>query len=115
MNGVDAKGMSGIKAIYRENWFEYVKAAGIITVFSLLNAKLAEQVAKYGSEDMAAATVASNAEFAKSIGDNLVGKAVNIQPTLLVESGEKINIMVNKNIFLPPVLNYPVTEKYTLK
>ena len=54
MNGVDAKGMAGAQAEYHENWFEYLKAAGIITMFSLANAKMAEEAARYVSSDMAA-------------------------------------------------------------
>jgi len=115
MNGVDKQGMAGLKAIYKENWFEYVKAAGIITLFSVANAKLTEQVAQYQSEEMAAATITANSEFVREIGGNLISRAMNIQPTLTVSSGEKINIMLNKNIHLMPVNNYPVTQKYILK
>ena len=112
MNGVDSRGMAGLRARYRENWFEYVKAAGIIAVFSTANATLAEQVARYGSEDMAAAAVAGNAEFIRDIGGNFISRAMEIQPTLTVESGERINIMINKNIHLPPVEGFPVTQRY---
>ena len=114
MNGVDSQGMAGIKAAYRENWFEYVKAAGIITLFSIANAKLTEEVANRTSDEMAAAAVTANAEFVRDIGGNLISRAIEIQPTLTVSSGERINIMLNKNIFLPPVEGYPVTQKYTL-
>jgi len=114
MNGVDAQGMAGIKAAYNENWFEYVKAAGIITLFSIANGKLTEEVAKRTSDEMAAAVVTSNAEFIRDIGGNLTSRAIDIQPTLTVSNGERINVMLNKNIFLPPVEGYQVTQKYTL-
>ena len=114
MNGVDAQGMAGIKAAYRENWFEYVKAAGIITLFSIANAKLTEEVATRTSDEMAAAVVTANAEFVRDIGGNLISRAIDIQPTLTVANGERISVMLNKNIFLPPVEGYQVTQKYTL-
>jgi type IV secretion system protein VirB10 len=115
MNGVDPKGMAGLKAVYRENWFEYIKAAGIISIFTLANGKMVEQVAKYGSDDMAAGVVASNAEFIKEIGGNLISRALNIQPTLTLEGGAKINIMLNKNIYLPPARDNPAAnQKYIL-
>jgi type IV secretion system protein VirB10 len=47
MNGVDSEGMSGLPAEFHENWFEYLKAAGIITMFSVANSKMAEEAAKY--------------------------------------------------------------------
>ena len=115
MNGVDPQGMAGIRAAYKENWFEYVKAAGIITLFSVANAKLTEEVAQRTSDQMAEAVVTANAEFVRDIGGNLISRAIEIQPTLTVANGERINVMLNKNIFLPPVPGYPVTERYTLR
>jgi type IV secretory pathway VirB10-like protein len=115
MNGVDAKGMAGLKAKYHENWFEYVKAAGIISMFSVANAKMAEEAAKYASNDMAGAVVSQNAQFMNQVGGGIIGRAMNIQPTLTVESGTKINIMLNKNVYLPPMDAIPVTQKYELK
>ena len=114
MNGVDRRGMAGLKARYRENWFEYVKAAGIIAVFSIANASLVEQVAQYGSDEMVAAAIAGNAAFIENIGGSFISRAMNIQPTLTVESGERISIMINKNIGLPPVEAPSITQRYTL-
>ena len=114
MNAVDPRGMAGLQARYRENWFEYIKAAGIITMFSIANSSLAAEVANYGSDDMAAAAVASNAEFGSQLSGNIVNRAMDISPTLTVPSGERINIMLNKNIFLPPVQDPPVTSRYIL-
>jgi len=114
MNGVDPKGMAGLKATYHENWFEYVKAAGIITMFSVANAKMAEEAAKYASNDTAAAVVSQNSQFMNQISGTIIGRAMDIQPTLTIKSGEKINIMLNKNMYLPPLDSYPVTEKYFL-
>jgi type IV secretion system protein VirB10 len=114
MNGVDPRGMAGLKAVYRENWFEYLKAAGVITLFSVANSSLAAQVAKYGSDEMAANAAAGNAEFVNTIGSNFVSRAQEIQPTLLIESGEKINVMLNKNIHLPPCKDFPVSQKYII-
>ncbi|GMO54523.1 MAG: hypothetical protein Ta2G_13510 [Termitinemataceae bacterium] len=112
MNGVDKKGMSGQEAKYSENWFEYLKAAGIITMFSVANSKMAEEAAKYADNNTSSAMVAGNAEFLNNVGSNIVGKAMNIQPTLTVNNGEVLNIMLNKTVYLPPVQDYPVSEKY---
>jgi type IV secretory pathway VirB10-like protein len=37
---------------------------------------------------------------------------MNIQPTLTVDNGTVINIMLNQTISLPPVAPYPVTQRY---
>jgi type IV secretion system protein VirB10 len=115
MNGVDPRGIAGLKAVYSENWFEYIKAAGIVSLFSLINSSMVEQVAKYGSDDIAAGVITSNAEFIKTVGGNFISRAMNIQPTLTVDSGEKINVMLNKNIYLPPYKNFEVNQRYIRK
>jgi type IV secretion system protein VirB10 len=115
MNGVDAEGMSGAPAEYSENWFEYLKAAGIITMFSIANSKMAEEAAKYGTAETAAGVVAGNAEMVNQLGGNIVTRALNIQPTLTIENGGRVNVMLNKTIYLPPVEDVNVSEKYILK
>jgi type IV secretion system protein VirB10 len=112
MNGVNRQGMSGQEAIYNENWFQYLKAAGIVTLFSVANAKMTESAAKYGSNETALAVSEANAEMVKELGGNLIERALDIQPTLTVDAGTKINIMLNKNLYLPPVEDFPVKEKY---
>jgi type IV secretory pathway VirB10-like protein len=113
--GVDKSGMSGQPAKFHENWFEYLKAAGIITLFSYANAKMTDSAAKYANEDSAANLAASNANFVGELGSTLAGRATNIQPTLTVENGSLINIMLNKTLYLPPTAGYPAAKKYSLE
>ena len=115
MNAVDEKGMSGQLADYHENWFEYLKAAGIITMFSLANSKMAETAERYASSSSASAIAESNAQFVNQMGGNIVNRAMNIQPTLTVDSGTLINIMLNKTLYLPALDDYPVTKRYRLE
>jgi len=49
------------------------------------------------------------------LSGNIINRALNIQPTITVDSGTPINIMLNKNVYLPPVEDYPVKNKYILK
>jgi type IV secretion system protein VirB10 len=103
MNGVDKSGMSGQDAVYHENWFEYLKAAGIITMFSLANASMTEAAAKYTDNASASAVANSNSQIVNQMGGNMASRAMNIQPTLTVENGTLINIMLNQTLYLPPV------------
>jgi len=114
-NGIDKEGMSGLPADYHENWFEYLKAAGIITLFSIANSKMAETSAKYASDASASNIVESNSAFVNQIGSNIVGRAMDIQPTLTVDNGTPVNIMLNKTLYLPPIAPYPVSQKYILE
>ncbi|MDR1107114.1 MAG: TrbI/VirB10 family protein [Treponema sp.] len=115
MNGVDRMGFSGQEAEYHENWFEYLKAAGIIALFSIANAQMTAETAKYASSETAAAVAESNTQFVNQMGGNFVSRAMNIQPSLTVESGTVINIMLNKSLYLPPLEDYRVSQKYRLE
>jgi len=114
-NGVDKEGMSGMSAVFHENWFEYLKAAGIITLFSVANAKMADTAAQYATDETASAVASSNSAFVNQIGGNFINRAMNIQPTLTVDNGSQVNVMLNRTLFLPPVPNYPPSKKYILE
>jgi len=114
--GVDRSGMSGQAARYSENWFEYLKAAGIITLFSVANSKMTETAARYAQDESTASGIASsNAGFVNQIGGNIVSRALNIQPTLTVDNGTPVNIMLNKTVYFPPVKNIQINQKYILE
>jgi type IV secretion system protein VirB10 len=113
--GVDKSGMSGQAARYHENWFEYLKAAGIITLFSVANARMTESAALYATDASAANIAEANSALVNQIGGNMAGRAMNIQPTLTVDNGAQINIMLNRTLYLPPVPSYPPSKKYILE
>jgi type IV secretory pathway VirB10-like protein len=115
MNGVDGAGMSGQEAQYHENWFEYLKAAGIITLFTVASGSIAQEAAALGPGGAAQGIAQANAEFVSQAGGSIVSRAINIQPTLTVEPGTRINIMLSRNLWLPSLDDYPVTQKYTLE
>jgi len=114
-NAVDRSGMSGQAARYDENFFEYLKAAGIITLFSIANARMTESAAAHATESSAANIAEANSQLVNQLGGNLVSRAMNIQPTLTVENGTVINILLNKTIYLPPVPRYPASQRYILE
>ena len=116
-NGVDRAGMSGQEANSKGNFFEYLKAAGVITIFSIANAKFTETVNKFGSsgETAAANAAQANANFFNQLGSELTSQAMNVQPVLTVENGTLINIMLNKTIYLPPLKAFTPSQKYILE
>jgi len=114
-NGVDRAGMSGQEAEYSENWFEYVKAAGIVTLFSVANARMTETAAKHATEASAANIAEANSSLVNQLGGNLVSRAMDIQPTLTVDNGTPVNIMLNSTLYLPPVPGYDATQKFILE
>jgi type IV secretory pathway VirB10-like protein len=109
MNGVDDRGMSGQRGEYHENWFQYLKAAGIITMFTLANGEMTRAAGgAMANTDVAAA----NQNIVNQLAGNITARALNIQPTITVKSGEKINVMLNKAVYLPPVEGHKPTERY---
>jgi len=114
-NSADKSGMSGQAAKYSENWFEYLKAAGIITLFSIANAKMTETAAEVATPESSGNIAAANSSFVNQTGDNLISRAMNIQPTLTVDNGTQVNVMLNKNLYLPPVRSFPPVQKYILE
>jgi len=111
MNGVDAEGYSGTQGKVDEHLFQYVKAAGIISAFTTLNGEFASSMATTDNQS-AQNLIAANQNVVNQLGANIIERTMNIQPTLTVKSGTKINIMLNKNIRLPPVDDYPVKAAY---
>jgi type IV secretion system protein VirB10 len=111
-NGVDPQGSSGQPAEYHENWFEYLKAAGLISVFSVANARMTEEAAKLASSETAAAVAQANLEYVNQMSGGIIGRAMNIQPTLTVDPGTRINIFLNAPLLLPPARDSPASDRY---
>ncbi|GHV06747.1 hypothetical protein FACS189485_15800 [Spirochaetia bacterium] len=110
MNAVDAEGLAGMKGHYSENLFQYLKAAGIISLFSILNG----EISRSGGGDNARVQemTLANQNVVNQLGAKMIDRALDIQPTITVKNGTQINIMLNKNVMLPPIDDYPVTTKY---
>jgi type IV secretion system protein VirB10 len=111
MNGVDAQGYSGTKGKVDEHLFQYVKAMGIISAFTLVNGEFAATM-KATQNETAQNLIAANQNVVNQLGAKIIDRTMNIQPTLTVKSGTRINIMLNKNIRLPPMESPPVTSAY---
>lgn len=111
MNGVDSQGMAGTKGSVNEHFFQYAKAAGIITLFTILNAEFNATTASLENQTLKDVSNA-NQGIMNQLGNKMLDKALDVQPTLTVKNGTKINIMLNQNIRLPAVEDYPVTKRY---
>jgi len=114
-NAVDQTGMSGQLARYHGNWFEYLRAAGIVAMFSIANARMTEEAARHTDDAAASALAQSNQAFVQQMSGNIIDRAMNIQPRLTVDNGTLINIMLNQTLFLPPLPSHPVTQPHRLR
>lgn len=94
--GVDRTGASGYNARVDEHPLSYLKGIGAIIAFTMLNGQIQASVGSVnpGLSDILNATN----ETINDIGSDYVGRVMDIQPTLRVKSGTKIQIFVNNDI-----------------
>lgn len=113
INGVDSEGMAGVKGRVDEHLWEYAKAMGIISLFTAINGEFAYTAKSLGANSEYASNILSaNQNAVNQLGNNLIERAMDIQPTIYKKSGESVRIFVNKNISLPPLEAPPVTQKH---
>lgn len=111
LNGIDAYGKSGYAGWKTDHPFEYVKAFGLIAMYSILDTKANNLI------DTQNNTYAQNAmsdvySETKKLNNKIVERALDIQPTITIQSGTEINLITNVTIDLPPMESYEPEEKY---
>lgn len=116
MNGIDSEGMSGVKGRVDDHLWEYAKAMGIITFFTAINGEFSYTAKNLGANtEYAQNIISANQSAVNQLGNKLIDRAMDIQPTIIKGSGKTVKIFVNKNVSLPPLETPPVTQKYVRK
>ncbi len=96
LQGVDAEGFSGYKDKVNRHWLQKIGAVGLATVMNIADASiqgLTPEEDLVTSEALDAITTA--------VG-SVVHNIMNRQPTLILESGQTVNIFVNESFSLKP-------------
>lgn len=101
MVGVDAKGYSGIGGSLNDHYFEYLKAAGLASLFTYINSNI-YSVSKAQKNRVTAQMIDDSQEIGNKLADKLLDRALDIAPTVTVRGGTKINVDVNKILTLQP-------------
>lgn len=112
MNGTDAQGASGLKGFINDHPMAYLKAIALMSTVSIANSEFAAAASKYNDNEYIQNVIANTQEVANELGDKLIDRAMNVQPTIKIKEGTKINIVVNTTLSLPPYEEIPVTQKY---
>ena len=110
MNATDAKGASGLKGFVNDHPFAYLKAIGLMSVFSIINSEF--QNSMDTTNEYVQNVMANTQQVTNELGEKLIDRAMNVQPTIKIKSGTKINIVASQNLQLPPCEEIPVTEHY---
>ena len=111
LNGVDPTGTSGYKGHKTNHPFEFLKAMGLIACFSIVDTKLNNQIANSSNAYQQNMLNDTYAEV-KKLNNKIVERALDIQPTVRIASGKKVDLITNVSMDLPPLQPYPVDKKY---
>lgn len=111
MNGIDSYGASGYAGWKTEHPFEYLKAFGLIAMYSVLDTKAMNLI---DTQNNAYAQNALSDVYSESkkLNNKIVDRALDIQPTIRIKSGTEVNLITNVTIDLPPLEPYEAEEKY---
>lgn len=103
MPGADLKGTAGMTGEVDEHWGRLIAAGGLSTILSLgLRAATASPGPTTQQPSLAQETTANAAQQFSSIGQSVVQRGLNIQPTIMVEAGTTFNVVVTKDMILRP-------------
>lgn len=103
--GADLFGQSGVQANVNNHWGRVMGAAVLSSVLSLGTGLTADNTFSNdnnfyrGTGQTALLGAANNVS---QVGQQLTGRAMNIQPTLVIPAGYAFNIIVNKDMVLVP-------------
>jgi type IV secretion system protein VirB10 len=111
MAGVDRRGRAGISGLLDDHYFEWLKAAGIVTLFTMLNSEVAFQTKGQANKQLRE-LMDINQGIVGSLGDRLMERALNIQPTVRVANGTPVNVSVNAMLALRTFPAIQAEEKY---
>ncbi len=111
MTGIDSTGAAGVKGRIDEHLFEYVKAMGIISMFTAINGEFSSSL-NLTNNETAQNLMTANQAAVNQLGNKMIDRALDIQPTILIKGGTSVMVFVNKDISLPPMNSPEVTQKY---
>ena len=99
MVGVDARGYSGIKGSLNDHFFQYVKAAGISSLFTYINSNIYSYT-KAQKSATKREMIADAQDIGNRLADKLLDRALDIQPTVIVKPGTRVYVDVDKVLTL---------------
>jgi len=114
MAGVDKRGRAGIAGSLDDHYFEWLKAAGIVSLFTVLNSEVAYQSRNQSSPQLRE-LMDVNQGIINQIGGRIIDRALAIQPTVRVTNGTPVSISVNAPLNLKPFPAIKAEKKYVRK
>lgn len=100
--GADLQGESGMQGNVNNHWGRVIGAATLSTILSMGAGISAYQQTNNTATQNAVAGASNGISQA---GENLTNRAIDIQPVLSIPAGYQFNIIVNKDMIIPPYAN----------
>ena len=98
LQGADTAGYAGLEDDVDYHWGQLFKAALLSTLLSV-----GSEAGNSGNEsDIARALRQGASNSTSQIGQQIVGRQLNIQPTLTIRPGFPVRIIVNHDLVLKP-------------
>jgi type IV secretion system protein VirB10 len=111
MAGVDKRGRAGINGWLDDHYFEWLKAAGIVTLFSMLNSEMAYQTQAQSNSQLRQ-LMDINQGIVNQLGGRIMDRALNIQPSVKVPNGKAVSVSVNTPLSLRPFKAFKAEQKW---
>ena len=111
MAGVDKRGRAGIAGTLDDHYFEWLKAAGIVSLFTMLNSEVAYQ-SKGQNNPQIRELMDINQGLVNRLWERIMERALNIQPTVRVANGTAVSVSVNTPLNLRPFPAIKAEERY---
>jgi len=114
MAGVDKRGRAGIAGTLDDHYFEWLKAAGIVSLFTMLNSEVTYQTKNQNTPQLRE-LMDINQGIVNRLGSRLMERALDIQPTVRVANGTAVSVAVNAVVNLRPFPAIRAEEKWVRK
>jgi type IV secretory pathway VirB10-like protein len=99
--GADSGGYSGVEDEVDNHWAELFKSALLSTILGI-GAELRSGTDTASNTDIIQALRSSAANSLNQTGQQAVRRSLNIQPTLTIRPGYRVNVIVNRDLVLEP-------------
>lgn len=97
LQGADAQGFSGLEDEVDYHWGQLFKAAALSTLLGI-----GTELSVDEESDIARAIREGAQDSASDIGQQIVNRQLNIQPTLTIRPGFPVRIIVNRDLVMKP-------------
>ncbi|MFB9985056.1 TrbI/VirB10 family protein [Mesorhizobium kowhaii] len=98
LQGTDPQGFSGLEDDVDYHWGQLFKAAALSTLLGV-----GTQIGSDSEESEIAQAIRESAQgTASNVGQQIVGRQLNIQPTLTIRPGFPVRIIVNRDLVMQP-------------